>query len=396
MVFSLRTVGLYAGIAGCSLVFAASCVLAQAASSAQKSTLASEVAHGQQTLLPGRFSGWVEEGASRTGSAAAALDVANADVLNEYGLKDFAESTYSDGSNKASLRAMRFVDATGAYGSFTFYRKPGMTPVSIGNGGAGDAHEIVFWSGTTVVDATFDISAPQMAPSLKALSALLPPASGSSGVAPSLPDYLPANSLDKATVRYAIGPAAYAHGGGVLPPGAIDFSRDAEAVTAEYPARAGRGTLTLIEYPTPQMAISSEKTLNALLKGPLPATLQQSDLAALAVRRSGPIVAITSGKFSSAEAQALLAQVKYQADVTWNRGGGNSKNEVKNAAAMLIGIAYLFAVLGSCAILLGFFLGGGRALWRIMHGKPASSVYEEEFISLNLSGWLPDSTRKSP
>jgi hypothetical protein len=33
---------------------------------------------------------------------------------------------------------------------------------------------------------------------------------------------------------------------------------------------------------------------------------------------------------------------------------------------------------------LGFFLGGGRALYRIARGKPASSVYDVEFISLNL------------
>jgi hypothetical protein len=38
----------------------------------------------------------------------------------------------------------------------------------------------------------------------------------------------------------------------------------------------------------------------------------------------------------------------------------------------------------SAAILLGFFLGGGRALYRIARGKPVSSVYEEEFIRLDL------------
>jgi hypothetical protein len=38
----------------------------------------------------------------------------------------------------------------------------------------------------------------------------------------------------------------------------------------------------------------------------------------------------------------------------------------------------------SAAILLGFFLGGFRALYRMARGKPVSSVYEAEFISLNL------------
>ncbi len=388
MVFLSRSVGRYAGVAVCTLAFATLCVFAQTASPVKKNT------HAHQTLLPARFSGWVES-APQTGTASAVIDAANADVLNEYGLKDFAIGTYRRGSSKVNLRAMRFADATGAYGAFTFYRRPEMKPEAIGKDGAGDEHEIIFWSGVTVVDATFDRSVIEVTPSLKALSAALPPAGVSSGVAPSLPDFLPANSLDKATVRYAIGPAAYARGGGVLPANAIDFSRDAEVVTADYSARDGRGTLTLIEYPTPQMAIHSEKTLDALLQGPLPASSQRGTAVALGIRRSGPLVAVASGNFSSAEAQALLAQVKYQADVTWNRGAPSS-GEVKKAAKMLVGIAYLTAILGAAALLLGGFLGGGRAVWRVMHGKPASTVYEEDFISLNLNDWQHGPARKLP
>ncbi len=388
MVFLSRSVGRYVGMAVCTLAFATPVFSRNLPVPVKKNT------HARQTLLPARFSGWVE-GTPQTGTASAVIDAANADVLNEYGLKDFAKGTYRRGSSKVSLLAMRFADATGAYGAFTFYRRPGMKSEAIGKDGAGDAHEIIFWSGVTVVDATFDRSAIEVTSSLKALSAALPPAGVSSGVAPSLPDFLPANSLDKATVRYAIGPAAYARGGGVLPANAIDFSRDAEVVTADYSARDGRGTLTLIEYPTPQMAIHSEKTLDALLKDPLPASSQRGTSVALGVRRSGPLVAVASGDFSSAEALALLAQVKYQADVTWNRGSQFS-NEVKNAAKMLVGIAYLTAILGAAALLLGTFLGGGRALWRVMHGKPASAVYEEDFISLNLSDWQHGSARKLP
>lgn len=390
MSFLLRSVGRYAGVAALSLALATACVFGQASGSTPGD------ASSQKTVLPAGFSGWVTEGNSKTGTSPAAIDAPNSDVLNEYGLKEFSESTYRRGSSKASLRAMRFVDATGAYGAFTFYRRPEMKPDAIGNGGAGDAHEVVFWTGATVVDATFDCSQAQIAPSLEALSATLAAASGSGGLAPLLPGYLPADSLDKSTVRYAIGPAAYTRGGGVLPPEAIGFSRDAETVTAQYILHGDKGTLTLIEYPTPQMAIHSETMLNALIKGPLPTSLQQSSAASLGVRRSGPIVAVTSGSFSNGEAQGLLSQVKYQADVTWNKGEDKSKREVKNAAAMLIGIAYLTAFLAACALFLGTFLGGGRALFRILRGKPASAVYEEDFISLNLSDWQSRPARKLP
>lgn len=376
MLFLLRFLGRKVAVAACLILFTGAGVFAQI--------------KPQQPLLPERFSGWIGTGTPLTGTVAAQADPANADVLNEFGLKDFAESTYHRGSGKLTLRAMRFADATGAYGAYTFYRTPQMRDEAIGGGGAGDLHSTVFWSGATLVEATFDPPVGNEEPVLRTLAASLPSAAGSIGVAPTLPEYLPQRSLEGTTIRYAIGPQAYVRGGGALPPNVIDFSREAEVVTARYATQNGEGTLTLIEYPTPQIAVSSEKSLNALIRGPNPATLQNNS-----VHRSGPLVAVTSASFSSAEAQALLSQVKYQADVTWNRANilGNG-NEVKNAAKMLIGIAYLTLIVAGCALFVGGSLGGGRALWRRIRGKPASSVYEEEFISLNLSGDHPGLARK--
>lgn len=371
MVFFLYFFGRRVGVATCLLFLASLSVFAQS--------------NRQNPLLPERFSGWVATGAPTTGTSAAQADPANADVLNEFGLKDFAEGTYHRGSGKLTVRATRFADATGAYGAYTFYRVPAMNDLTIGGGGAGDPHATVFWSGATLVQASFDPPVANEESALRALVATLPSIGGSTGVAPTLPDYLPQRSLEGTTIRYAIGPQAYVRGGGVLPAKMIDFSREAEVVTARYSTQNGDGTLTLIEYPTPQMAIGGEKTLNALVKAPNAAGLQNGS-----VHRSGPLVAVTSGNFSGAEAQALLSQVKYQADVTWNRGNvlGNA-NEVKNAAKMLIGIAYLTLIVAGCALFVGGSLGGGRALWRRLRGKPMSSVYEEEFISLNLSGDHP-------
>jgi len=47
-------------------------------------------------------------------------------------------------------------------------------------------------------------------------------------------------------------------------------------------------------------------------------------------------------------------------------------------------VADLVIIGASAAILLGLFLGGGRALYRMARGKPISSVYDTEFIRLDL------------
>lgn len=339
----------------------------------------------KQALLPTAYAGWKEQGAAKTGTSASDADEANASVLNEYGLKDFAEATYKHGGDKVDIRMLRFGDATGAYGAYTFYRQPGMAQVAIGRGGARDARRVIFWSGTTVVEARFDAPAADETRAMKDLAAKLPVAVGSEAIAPTLPLYLPKEELDRSTVRYAIGPAAYVEGGGVLPTNVIDFSQDAEVVTAQYSTHGGNGTLTVIGYPTPQMAMHAEKELSALLKGPLPARLETSRPIAIEVHRSGPMLAVTSGDFTVAEAHTLVDRVKYQADVTLNRNL-DFVGEVKNASKMLVGIAYLTGIVVLCALIVAMLLGSGRAVWRIMRGKPVSSVYEEEFIRLNLKG----------
>jgi hypothetical protein len=59
-------------------------------------------------------------------------------------------------------------------------------------------------------------------------------------------------------------------------------------------------------------------------------------------------------------------------------------SEVLKTGKLLMGIAVFVIIGASAAILLGFFLGGFRVLYRVARGKPASSVYDVEFTSLNL------------
>ncbi len=390
MSFSFRSICLNASMVACFLAVSPTFVFAQTHSATVPSTkkapakkVAVVKAPAKRALLPVTYAGWKEQGAAKTGTSATDADAANADVLKEFGLKDFAQAAYMRGGDRVNVRALRFGDATGAYGAYTYYRQPGMEHEAIGNGAARDARRVILWSGTTVVEATFDRPATDEGFAMKALAKKLPVAVGSDAIAPTLPLYLPKEGLDRSTARYAIGPAAYVKGGGVLPVSVIDFSQDAEVVTAQYATQEGRGTLTVIGYPTPQMAMHAEKELAALLKGPLPASLQKSNAASLKVHRSGPMLAVTSGDFTAAEAHALVDRVKYQAEVTLNRNI-DFMGEVKNASKMLVGIASLTGIILLCAIVVAILLGSGRALWRTMRGKPVSSVYEEEFIRLNL------------
>jgi hypothetical protein len=108
----------------------------------------------------------------------------------------------------------------------------------------------------------------------------------------------------------------------------------------------------------------------------------ESDLASLEVRRSGPLVALVSGDAIPDESHKLLALVHYESELT--SIPQPTVSEVAKTGKLLLNIIVFVIIASLAAILLGFFLGGGRALYRIARGKPVSSVYDEEFIRLNL------------
>jgi hypothetical protein len=341
-----------------------------------------------KALLPEVFAGWVAAQAPKKLTDAAQADPAHAEALREYGLADAALADYKRSGETLSLRALHFRDASGAFGAYSFYRQNGWPKEEIGAGATSDHNRVLFWVGNTVVDANFSRISPMSGSELRELASQLPRPEGGKALAPPLLANLPQASLQKQTTHYALGATSYAGAGGVLPPELVGFNLGAEAVTANYNLRSNPATLTLIDYPTPQMAAEQEARIRAYIKAgskaqpPWPKPLQDSDQASLEVRRSGPLVALVSGDAIPEESHNLLASVHFESEMMSIPQPMGS--EAAKVGKFLVGITLLILIGASAAILLGFFLGGFRALYRISRGKPVSSVYDEEFISLNL------------
>jgi hypothetical protein len=340
-------------------------------------------------LLPDSFAGWVAAEPLKTLTDAAQADPTNAAALKEYDFTDAALAGYRRSGETLSLRALRFHDASGAYGAYSFYRQNGWPKEEIGSGATSNHNRVLFWLGNIVVDANFSHIGPMSGSELRELAGHLSIPGGNREIAPPILSDLPKDSLDGQTTHYALGPVGYAGAGGVLPPDLVGFDRGAEAVTANYTLRSNTATLTIINYPTPQMAAAQETRIRAYIKAgsqaqpPWPKPLRDSDQASLEVRRSGPLLALVSGDVIPDEAHKLLAMVHYDADLT-TIPAPPGDSDVAKTAKLLMGIVALVIIGASAAILLGFFLGGGRALYRMARGKPISSVYEEEFIHLDL------------
>jgi len=302
-------------------------------------------------LLPQSFAGWTQADAPP-----GPPNAADAAVLHEYGLAQSATATYASAAQRLTVHAWRFADATGAFGAFTFYRQPGMHVESIGREGASFGGHYVFWAGTTVVDATFARPSADEKIALAALASQIPPVGGAAGIPPSLPRYLPAAQLDATSVHYAIGPAAWARMGSQLPASSVDFSQDTEVVTAQYGPAGAQNTLTLLLYPTPQIAGAHRKAIDALAKS-----------SGFATKRAGH----WSPSSPAIRKAHSNCSAKSTSTITSRSIILRATSPKARSSTLLVGITMLAVVLMSSALLLGLFLGGGRALLRILRASPS-------------------------
>ncbi len=383
-------VAILAGCAvlGCGAVFAVA-QGEQPTAAEKKSATTIVLPPSPKTLLPDDFDGWETAEPSKVVTDPAQIDPANAAALKEYGFNAAVLANYKREGDTLSMRALRFDDASGAYGAYTYYRQNGWPREDIGTGAASDNNRVLFWQGICVVDATFSRIGPMTAGELREIAHRLPVPTGNRGMIPPILANVPQEKLDGQTTHYAEGPAGYAGSGGVLPASLVDFDKGAEAVTANYSLVSGPATLTIIDYPTPQIAEAQEAAIRAYLKAgsqaqpPWPKPLTDSDQTSLEVRHSGPLVVLVSGDAVPDDSHRLLESVHYEASLT--AVPEPVESDVEKTSKLLLGIAVLTVIGAAAAIVLGGFLGGGRALYRMARGRPISSVYDEEFIHLDLA-----------
>ncbi len=305
-------------------------------------------------------------------------------VLKEDGLSRYASGTYTRAAGAAPLQvfAMEFGDATGALSAYTFYRSlEKQVHVTAGDAKSGktnettmDAEGTLAWAGTAVLRIVGRPTAGEQA----ALTGMLPKVGGRRGLAPLLPTYLPVKGLEPGTERYAIGPAGYKAMGGTLPADLLAWEKSAEVVTADYNGHGGKGAVSLMLYPTPQIAGDRGRALERYVNE---AGLAQ--FGTLKMRRVGPLLGMTTGGFSAEQAMAYMTGLHLNQDLSFDKPMPLEFHaEMRKTATLLQAIAAFCGLGLVAAIVLGFFFGGARAGIRMLQGKSAAS--DPEFLTINL------------
>jgi len=327
-------------------------------------------------FLPQRFGGWQKAAGARVSSEAAIADAANAALLEEYGFQEFEAATYTRDARSMKVKAARFADATGAYGAFTFYKQPQMETERIGYQGASDGVHVFFYSANVLVDVWLDRVTATSAAELRELNQALPLPAANASALPVLPRYLPRPGYVKNSARFVMGPMGLEKIGAPISPLLVDFKTGAEVVTAQYVTSRGSATLTLVSYPTPQIAADRLRRIGAAPPG-------EESAHPLAARRTGPLLVLVSGDLSTSEAQSLLGSVNYDADVTWNEQTSISKRD--NIGNLIVNVFYLIGIIVAFATVVGVAFGGLRIVAkRLFPDKVFDRSQDVEIIRLNL------------
>jgi hypothetical protein len=328
-------------------------------------------------LLPSSFGQWKGAPAGGVGGAVSLASLSK-EALEECGPQRSAVADYARGGHAIHVEAIQFGDRTGAFSAFTLVERPDMKQGH--DLGASDAigdGAVLITAGSTVVLVSGATDG-DMA-SLRPLAEGLPKISGNTGVAPLLPSLAPEKGLVAGSLRYALGPATYQAEGGVLPAQSLGWEKSAEAVTAQYrrPARKGDADPAAVSHADDRGELYQGDPGRAGRWGP-----------SFAQREGAPrgrAGGAGLGQFFSAEdAQRLVDDAHLRQEVSFDKDVQPVfHTEVQKTASLLMSIAILSGVLMGAAVLLGLFLGVGRAWIRVLRGKPAA--VEVEFLSLHLA-----------
>ena len=185
---------------------------------------------------------------------------------------------------------------------------------------------------------------------------------------PAILTFIPKQGLVPNSARYVLGPASLQAFAPELTSAHPGFDQGAEAQVADYKV-TGNGEparLALFYYPSPEMARRHVTDFKRVPNS--------------YVKRSGVLVAIVFGTAATAQADALLSRVEYEAKITWN--DTPPPPPIKPLLQLLINIVYLSLILSGICLLAGLIYAGMR-IYRRKHGTLEA---DEAMTTLHLTG----------
>jgi hypothetical protein len=293
--------------------------------------------------------------------APTSLTVPDKPLFDEFGLEAAEQAEYKFEKKHFTATAWRFKDSTGAMAFFQAHRPSGANPAPLAKLAVTTSDGRIFAYGNYIFQFT---GAVPPAADLEPIYALLPRLEQSP--LPTLIGFLPQAGVIPNSERYILGPVSLERFEPRIPPSIAGFHLGAEGQLAKYKSAKGPLNLAIFYYLTPNMA---RERLEEFHK--IPGAM---------VKRAGPLVAVIIEPPDLDLAERLLAQVKYEANLTWSTKV--PVNEVRGFARTLLNIFVLAGIVLGMCLVAGIAFGG----YRILARKMGRQVDPDAMITLGLDG----------
>jgi len=288
------------------------------------------------------------------------LSAPDLELDDEYGIQATEQADYSSPDKHFIATAWRFHDATGAMAMFEYRRPPGATPSKVTKLAVATSDGVIFAYGNYLFQLTGALPGEA---DLNQIYNQLPLFENSP--LPLLIDALPPSGLIPNSERYILGPVSLQRFEPRIAPSLAAFHLGAEAQLGQYQTPQGKLTLAIFSYPTPNMA---RERFDEFQKIP-----------GAVAKRAGSLVAITVQPPDADAAERVLAQVRYNANITMNEPPPIGSKQVGGMLMSIIGLAGL--LLGLCLV-----AGIGFGAFRVILRKLGWSMGDPEaMITLHLS-----------
>ncbi len=241
--------------------------------------------------------------------AARLSKVADGSFFSDVGFDKYARRVYSTaGAGSLSIEVVTLRDSRAAYSLLTILRKADMQTGPPGDVFAGSANDLRFANGRRWVR----IQGSRVPEDLlkRVATSVSNRINPERKKAPSIISHLPKPGLDGSSVRYFVGPKSFEVFSSASRTGPLKFTSDMEVAQARYSANNETGVLSLVSFPTSQVADEYYAGING-------AASTETNALRIYAKRAGPLVGILEGNFDPGAADKILGSLKFSYSIRW-------------------------------------------------------------------------------
>ncbi|NWG14456.1 MAG: hypothetical protein HXY20_13075 [Acidobacteria bacterium] len=293
------------------------------------------------------------------GEPAAIAGMERGDLLLEAGCQRFQSRTYKvEGGGSLTVEVAYIKDGRGAYSLLTLFREVPITAGPPGEYLAAEPDHLSFilgahWVRVRSADAQLARRvAISVSNRIGPRDTALPP----------LVRRLPRAGYEPGSLRYMLGPRSFKAYGAPVRGSRPQVTADLEVAQARYRDSGQTGILTLVGFPTGQLA---EEFFDALAAPP--AAQNAASGARSYARRVGPQVGILEGTFEPLPADKILGSLDFQYSIRWIYDKNNrSSATVWGVPVSLLGTVVRSLALTALLCVASLMAGFGIAVFRFL------------------------------